>query len=91
METSGRIGKVEGLADSSYAILTPLVPVDDTVFRLALSLLTRELGTNDRIHAATCLIAGIPVIVSADAGFDKVKGLRRVDPLSARAVAHLLA
>jgi predicted nucleic acid-binding protein len=91
LETSGRIGKVAGLAQSAYAILTPLLPIDDQVFRLALSLPSQELGTNDRIHAATCLVAGIEVVVSADAGFDNVKGLRRVDPFNARAVARLLA
>lgn len=35
----------------------------------------------DAIHAATALAYGIPAIVSADAGFDRIPGLTRIDPI----------
>ena len=36
---------------------------------------------NDRIHVATALANDIDTIVSADADFDHVPAIRRVDPL----------
>jgi hypothetical protein len=57
----------------------------DDVFGKALSLeAPLQLGANGRMHAATCLVAGIPAILTADVGFDDVRGLRRVDPLDER-------
>jgi hypothetical protein len=41
------------------------------------------LGASDRLHVGTCAEHGIDTIVSADADFDRVKGLRRIDPLDA--------
>ena len=34
----------------------------------------------DAVHAATALVFGIPVIVTPDRAFDKVPGLRRLEP-----------
>lgn len=34
----------------------------------------------DAIHAATALLAGFDSLISCDADFDRVAGLRRVDP-----------
>jgi predicted nucleic acid-binding protein len=48
-------------------------------------------GANARIHLATCLADGIETIVSADASFDPVPEIRRVDPLDETALAKLLA
>ena len=41
-----------------------------------------RLGANDNIHVATSLANGRYTIVSADADFDRVPALRRVDPLN---------
>lgn len=81
LESSGRVGAVNGLTRGAYALLAPLLPVGDDAFRLALELDVPSLGPNDRLHVATCDLAQIDVIVSADQGFDAVDGLRRVDPL----------
>ena len=81
LESSQRISGLDGLTERAYAILTPLLSVTDEAFRHAMSLAAPGLGTNDRIHAATCLANDIDTIVSADAGFDLVRGLRRVDPV----------
>jgi len=48
-----------------------------------------ELPSRDALHAATALQRGMEVVVSADADFDMVLGLRRVDPLDRTAVATL--
>lgn len=80
LEWSGRVGAIEGLTRDAYALLAPLLPVGDDAFRLALDLDAASLGPNDRLHVATCDLAQIDVIVSADPGFDAVDGLRRVDP-----------
>jgi len=89
-EISGKGGSITGLARYAYGVFTPLLPVTDEAFDRALGLELGRLGSNDRLHAATCLVNDIDVIVSADRGFDEVKGIRRVDPLDDRARRRLL-
>ncbi len=43
----------------------------------------------DGIHAATALNHGIELVVSPDRAFDRVPGLRRVDPADAVATLRL--
>ena len=81
---------LRGVAGLAYGMFTPLLPVTDEVMTAALELGERALGSNDRVHVATCRVNGIDVIVSADRGFDSVTGLRRVDPLDEGAVAALV-
>ncbi|MGH3133214.1 MAG: type II toxin-antitoxin system VapC family toxin [Gaiellaceae bacterium] len=90
VELSGRAGDLSGLAENAYTIFTPLLTVDDEVVGSALGLSTVTLGANDRIHVATCALHEIDTIVSADTDFDRVRGLRRVDPLDRRALARAL-
>jgi len=82
LELSGRAGKIDGLARRSYLLFTPLLPVSDEIIARALDMDLPRLGANDRIHVATSLANGIDTIVSADADFDRVPALRRVDPLN---------
>lgn len=91
LELSGRVAGLEGLTGRSHTIFAPLLPVTNEVFALALELRASRLGANDRLHAATCLAHGIDVIVSADADFDELGELKRVDPLDAEARRKLLA
>jgi predicted nucleic acid-binding protein len=91
VERSGRAGPMDGLTAHAYTIFTPLLPVSDDAFRLALSLRAPNLGPADLLHAGTCLAHGIDTIVSADVGFSGLRGLRRVDPLDARALQRVLA
>lgn len=92
IERRGRLGDLGGLTERAQRIFAPLVPVTDEAFAIALSLdRDARIGTNDRVHVGTCLAHGIASIVSADGGFDSARGLRRVDPLNARAVRRLLA
>jgi predicted nucleic acid-binding protein len=86
---SSKHPELRGVAGLAYSMLTPLLPVTDEAFRLALELEAGALGANDRVHAGTCRAHGIETIVSGDRGFDGVPGLRRVDPLDADAVAAL--
>ncbi|MBA2643689.1 MAG: type II toxin-antitoxin system VapC family toxin [Actinobacteria bacterium] len=90
IELSRKAGDVTGLTRSTYALFTPLLPITDETVERALSLDGGRLGANDRIHVATCALNGIDTIVSADADFDGIGGLRRVDPLDRRAVTRLL-
>lgn len=89
-ETSGKVGDLSGLTERAYAVFAPLLSVTDNVFRLALSTRRDGLGTNDRIHVATCITNDIRTIVSADAAFNGVEGLRRIDPLDRPAIRALL-
>jgi len=82
IELSGRAGVIDGLARRAYLLFTPLLPVDDEIVARALDVDVPRLGANDRIHVATALANGIDTILSADADFDRVPALRRVDPLS---------
>lgn len=57
----------------------------------ALDLLERHphLLTADALHAAVALERGIEVMLSADRHFDGLRGITRVDPADAAAVAQL--
>jgi predicted nucleic acid-binding protein len=90
LELAGRAGDLSGLTEHGYAIFSPLLPVTDEDFRMALTLDAPAIGPNDRLHVAACITHGIDVIVSADSEFDEVSGIRRVDPLDARARRRLL-
>ena len=90
IETRGIAGPLAGLTLHAYSIFSPLLPVTDDAFRLAIALDVNRLGTNDRLHAGTCAAHGIGVICTGDAGFDGVPGLRRVDPLDEAALQPLL-
>ncbi len=90
LESSGRIPGIAGLTEAAYSILAPLLGVTDAIFRRALELDTGTLGTNDRLHTATCMDRGIEAIVSVDSDFDDIAGLRRVDPLDREGMAELL-
>lgn len=90
LELSGRVGSIRGLADRAYRAFTPLLPVTDDIVARALRLDARGLGSNDRIHVATAVANGIETILSADTDFDRVRAIRRVDPLEKRAVTRLL-
>jgi predicted nucleic acid-binding protein len=90
VERSGRAGEIDGLAAHAYTIFTPLLPVTDEAFALALSLRAKDLGPADRLHAGTCLAHAIDVVVSADTAFSRIPGLHRVDPLDARALERIL-
>jgi predicted nucleic acid-binding protein len=91
LELTGRAGDLDGLTARAYAALGPLLPVSDESFRRALGLDAPALGTNDRVHVATCLTHGIEFVLSADQGFDSVPEVRRIDPLDGPARAQLLA
>lgn len=41
-----------------------------------------ELGARDLLHAAIMLRLGVRRLVSADAGFDRLPGLERLDPMN---------
>lgn len=91
VECSGRAGRLDGLAAHAYAVFTPLLAVTDDAFRLALEIRAGQLGPADRVHVGTCRSYEIDVVVSADTAFSGVRGIRRVDPLDARAVGRLLS
>jgi predicted nucleic acid-binding protein len=90
LELSGKAGSIEGLTQRAYEIFSPLLAVTDKAFKIALSLHGSSVGSNDRLHAATCAAHGIGTICTADEGFDSVAGLRRIDPLDTQNVLALL-
>lgn len=90
VELSGRAGDLAGLTESASSLLTPLLAVTDEIVAAALVLRAPRIGANDRIHVATCALNGIDTIVTADAAFDSVRGIRRADPLDERAIDLLL-
>jgi uncharacterized protein len=56
---------------------------DEHILGLALTLVRRsELGVRDAVHAATALSSGIEAVISTDAAFDRIEGIRRIDPLA---------
>jgi predicted nucleic acid-binding protein len=91
LERSGRAGRLDGLAARAYTIFTPLLPVTDDAFGIALTLNAPLLGPADRLHVGTCLVNEIDVVVTADAGYRGVRGVRALDPLDPRALRRVLA
>jgi predicted nucleic acid-binding protein len=91
VELSGKAGNLDGLTRRAYLLLAPLLPVTDEAFRLALNLDAPQLGPNDRLHVGTCMVHELDVVVSADQGFDGLRGIQRVDPLDTRGRRGLLA
>jgi predicted nucleic acid-binding protein len=89
LEITRRVDGLVGLTRRAYTVLAPLLPVTDEAFRRALALDGAGLGANDRLHVGTCDEHGITTIVSADAAFDAVPSLRRVDPLDDVGMASL--
>ena len=90
IERSGRAGSLDGLAAQAYTVFSPLLPVTDDAFRLALSVRKRELGPAGRLHVGTCRSSGVDTIVTADSGFGGLRGVGRVDPLDRAAIRRLL-
>jgi len=90
LELSGKVGDIRGLTERAYTIFAPLVAVSDEAFRIAMSLDAPTLGAADRLHAGTCRAHGLEAIASADADFDALGWLRRIDPSDRRAWQTLL-
>lgn len=60
-----------------------LLPFDREVLDLSLDLIERlpTIRGRDAVHAATAIAYGIETIVSPDAAFDELPGIRRLGPL----------
>lgn len=89
-ELRGRLTGLDGVTDSAFTLLRPVLDVTDEIVAAALDLKVRGLGANDRIHVATCHANGIDTVLTADRGFDGVPGIRRVDPADLPEVRALL-
>lgn len=78
-------------ARSAIDVCTDLHPVDGAVIRRALETVERypKLDIADAVHVATASTHGIPMVISADRGFDGVPEIDRVDPLDRERVAAL--
>ena len=90
IQRSKRLGDLGDLTEQAHELFSPLLPVTDQAFAIALGHSAQRLGTNDRVHVGTCLAHNIDTIVTADRGFDEVRGIKRVDPLDAAARRKLL-
>lgn len=90
LELRGRVGGLAGSTHDAYELFRPLLAVTDEIVAGALALPVHALGANDRIHAATCHRYDLRMIVTADADFDAVDDLDRLDPSDSDAVAQLL-
>ncbi len=90
LESRGRLPGGSGAAVDVFCLLRPVLDVSDDVIKRAFALAGWGLGTNDRVHVATCFAHKITTIVTADRAFDAVPGLRRIDPSDVPAVESLL-
>jgi uncharacterized protein len=70
------------MARSVLEAFEPVLPISHAVIRRVPGLVERysSLAARDLIHVATCLEEGIGIIVSPDAGFDRVSEVSRLDP-----------
>jgi hypothetical protein len=81
-----RYGLTNAVKDEIDAICSlgmTLSPVDDIIIRWAGDIF-RESGISpsDCVHVATMKKFGVTEILSADKDFDKISGIRRIDPKS---------
>lgn len=91
VEQRDRAGHLGGATVRIYELMTPLLGVTDDIIAGALALdAPVALGTNDRVHAATCFAHGIDQIVSGDQAFDEITGLERINPLEPDQISMLL-
>lgn len=90
LESSGRLPGARGSAADTFSLLRPVLDVTDEIIETAFGAPGWGLGTNDRVHVATCRTHGIPTIITADRAFDAVPELRRIDPSDVRAVDGVL-
>lgn len=69
------------VAEAAIVLVGRILPVEENDVRSSLTLIrsVADLSSRDAIHAALCLRHDLPV-VSADRDFDRVPGLRRIDP-----------
>ncbi len=57
-----------------------VMPIDEKAVAGSISYMEEGLQVSDAFHAATMTLAGVGTICSYDRGFDKVKGIKRVEP-----------
>ncbi|MEX0879601.1 MAG: type II toxin-antitoxin system VapC family toxin [Thermoanaerobaculia bacterium] len=72
--------------DLARRIIPVVLPLTAEVLDLARALLDRQpkLMARDALHAAACENAGIESICSYDRDFDRIPGLKRVEPARVR-------
>jgi predicted nucleic acid-binding protein len=76
----GRAAVGAAMARHTLDLFAPLLPLTEAVMRRVPELVERyDLSARDLVHVASCIDAGIGLIVSPDRGFDRVGELRRVD------------
>ena len=78
-------------AREAASLCSVLHAVDRQVIVGALDMVDRYDGleVSDAIHATTALACGISAVISADADFDPIVGIERVDPLDGARLAAL--
>ncbi len=70
------------LANDVLDLFAPVLPVTHALMRRLPALIVQypSLASRDLVHVATCIHEGITQIISPDRAFDRVAGLRRIDP-----------
>lgn len=76
---------IKGIKDTIDAILSldiEVHPIDEIIVRMAAEIFDKfGISPYDCIHATTLHARGIKEIISADKEFDKIKNIKRIDPL----------
>jgi predicted nucleic acid-binding protein len=77
------------MARDALDLFAPVLPLTHEVMDRVPGLLARypALTARDLVHVATCLDAGIGVVLSPDRGFDRVAELTRIGPDDVDALA----
>ena len=73
-----------GVARDLLRMFPAIIPITVDEITTAMRLLTKthDLSTRDAIHAAVVFEHGLEGIVSADRDYDRIPGLRRLDPIA---------
>jgi hypothetical protein len=78
----GLVGEIKNEIDAIYSLRMKIVPVDDIIIRLASEIYDEvKISPYDCAHVATMRKFGVKEIISADKDFDKISGIKRIEPL----------
>lgn len=79
-----RVDAAASVAREVLASFGPVLAVDHAIVARLPELVSRYPGltTRDLVHVATCIEEGITDIVTPDRGFDRVREVRRIDPVT---------
>ena len=83
----GETGRGIGVAQDLLGMFPSIIPITASEITAAIRLMSQTpvLASRDAIHAAVVIEHNLEGIISADQDYDRIRGLRRYDPMEVAA------